>query len=52
MINRTMAEGLAPVEFKQIVMVKLRCASNWKSDPNMVMEIVETEAKAWRCNEK
>ena len=50
-ITRAMVAGLAPAEFKQLVMAKLQYASNWKSDPNMVMETVEAEAKAWRHKE-
>ena len=47
-ITRAMVEGLAPAEFQQIVKVKLQYASNWKSDPNLVMDTVVAEAKAWR----
>ena len=43
-ITRAMVAGLALAEFKHIVMVKLQYASNWKSDPNMVMETMEAEA--------
>ena len=50
-ITRAMVEGLASAEFQQIVMEKLQYASNWKSDPSMVMETVEAKAKAWRHKE-
>ena len=47
-ITKAMVEGLAPAEFKQAMMVQLQHKSNRKSDPNLVMDTVVAEAKAWQ----